>query len=131
VALPSGVWLAENMGYAVVIVITAGLLTAAAGITLLIWLAIPAALLAGMCLFGIGFGICENVTFAMMIERVPASGYGIASALWNLAYGAGPAGFGAFVGYTGYPAAFALTGMLMFVALLPAVRDRTAFTLGP
>jgi len=28
--------------------------------------------------------------------------------------------------YTGYPAAFALTGMLMLAALVPAARDRAA-----
>ncbi len=106
-----------------------GLLASAAGMTLLIWVATPAALIAGMCLFGIGFGITQNVTFALMIDRAPASGYGTASALWNLAYdagyGAGPAVFGLFVGATGYPAAFVLTGMLMLAALVPAVRDRT------
>jgi hypothetical protein len=31
-----------------------------------------------------------------------------------------------FVVYTGYPAAFALTGMMMVAALVPAVRDRAA-----
>jgi MFS family permease len=107
-----------------------GLLTAAAGMTLLIWVATPAALIAGMCLFGTGFGIAQNVTFALMIDRAPASGYGTASALWNLAYdagyGAGPAVFGVFAGCTGYPAAFALTGTLMLAALVPALRDRTA-----
>jgi len=107
-----------------------GLLTAAAGMGVLIWVAAPAALIAGMCLFGIGFGIGENATFALMIGRAPVSGYGTASALWNLAYdagyGAGPAVFGVFVAYTGYPAAFALTGTLMLAALVPAVRDRAA-----
>ena len=107
-----------------------GLVTAAAGMAILIWVAVPAALIAGMCLFGIGFGISQNVTFALMIERAPVSGYGTASALWNLAYdagyGAGPIVFGVFVVYTGYPAAFALTGMLMLAALVPAVRDRAA-----
>jgi MFS family permease len=107
-----------------------GLLTAAAGMTLLIWVTAPFALITGMCLFGIGFGISQNATFALMIDRAPVSGYGTASALWNLAYdagyGAGPAVFGVFVVYTGYPAAFALTGMLMLAALAPAIRDRTA-----
>ena len=107
-----------------------GLLTAAAGMTILIWVAAPAILIAGMCLFGIGFGITQNATFALMIDRAPVSGYGTASALWNLAYdagyGAGPAMFGVFVVYTGYPAAFALTGMLMLAALIPAIRDRAA-----
>ena len=107
-----------------------GLATAAAGMTILIWVAVPAALIAGMCLFGIGFGITQNVTFTLMIDRAPVSGYGTASALWSLAYdagyGAGPAAFGAVVGRTGYPAAFGLTGMLMLAALVPALRDRTA-----
>ncbi len=107
-----------------------GLLVAAAGMTLLIWAAVPAVLITGMCLFGIGFGISQNVTFALLIDRAPVSGYGTASALWNLAYdagyGAGPAVFGVFVIYTGYPAAFALTGMLMLAALVPAVRDLAA-----
>jgi MFS family permease len=98
--------------------------------TLLIWVTAPFALITGMCLFGIGFGISQNATFALMIDRAPVSGYGTASALWNLAYdagyGAGPAVFGVFVVYTGYPAAFALTGMLMLAALVPAIRDRTA-----
>jgi hypothetical protein len=107
-----------------------GLLTAAAGMGLLIWVTAPAALLAGMVLFGTGFGICQNVTFTLMIARVPVSGYGTASALWNLAYdagyGAGPMVFGVFVACTGYPLAFALTGMLMLAALVPATADRAA-----
>ncbi len=107
-----------------------GLLTAAAGMAILIWVAAPAALIAGTFLFGIGFGISQNATFALMIDRAPVQQYGTASALWNLAYdagyGAGPAVFGVVVGHTGYPVAFALTGMLMLAALLPASRDRSA-----
>jgi MFS family permease len=105
-----------------------GLVIAAAGMAVLIWVAVPAALIAGLALFGTGFGIVHNATFALMIERVPASGYGPASALWNLAYdagyGAGPVAFGVFAAATGYPVAFALTGVLMVAALVPAVRDR-------
>ncbi len=106
------------------------LLTATAGMMTLFWVATPAAMLAGLCLFGIGFGISENATFAVMIDRAPRSDYAAASALWSLAYdggyGAGPAMFGMFVIYTGYPAAFAITGMLMTAALIPAIRDRAA-----
>jgi MFS family permease len=105
-----------------------GLLIAATGMASLIWVSAPVAVIAGMCLFGIGFGIAQNATFALMIDRAPGSGYGTASALWNLAYdagyGTGPIVFGVFVAYTGYPAAFALTGLLILAALLPAVRDR-------
>jgi MFS family permease len=107
-----------------------GLLIAAAGMASLIWVSAPVAVIAGMCLFGIGFGIAQNVTFALMIDRAPAGGYGTASALWNLAYdagyGTGPIVFGLFVAHAGYPAAFALTGLLILTALLPAVRDRAA-----
>jgi MFS family permease len=101
-----------------------GLTMAGLGMVAMIWLAAPA-VIAGMCLFGIGFGIIQNATLVLMIDRMPTSGIGTASALWNLAYdagyGAGPAAFGLFVGHTGYPAAFAATGVLILFAL-PASR---------
>ena len=82
----------------------------------------PAMMFASMVLFGAGFGVIENATFALLIEQLPEAK---ASTLWNLAYdagyGAGPAVFGLFAARTGYPAAFALTGTLMLVAL-PAAR---------
>ena len=106
------------------------LVIASLGMITMIWLASPAAVIAGMCLFGTGFGIIQNATFTLMIDRAPASGLGTASALWNLAYdagyGAGPATFGLFVAHTGYPAAFALTGVLMLAALPSARRESTA-----
>jgi MFS family permease len=99
------------------------LVLAALGMTTLLWLAAPAALFAGMVLFGAGFGVLENATFALLIEQQPEAR---ASALWNLAYdagyGLGPAAFGVFSARTGYPAAFALTGALM-LAVLPAARQ--------
>jgi predicted MFS family arabinose efflux permease len=103
---------------------------ASLGMITMLWLASPAAVIAGMCLFGIGFGIAQNATFALMIDRMPPSGAGTASALWNLAYdagyGAGPAAFGLLVGHTGYPAAFAFTAALMLAALPAARRERSA-----
>ena len=105
-----------------------GLAIASLGMIAMIWLASPAAVIAGMSMFGAGFGIVQNATLALMIARMPASGLGTASALWNLAYdagyGAGPAVFGLFVGHTGYPAAFALTGLLMLAALPAGRRER-------
>jgi predicted MFS family arabinose efflux permease len=107
-----------------------GLAIAALGMTGLIWLAIPAAVITGMCLFGAGFGILQNSTYVLMIERVPPSGLGTASAIWNLAYdggyGAGPALFGLVVGVSGYPAAFALTGLVVLAGLPLARRHRCA-----
>ncbi len=95
------------------------------GMGAMIWLSSPAAAIAAMCLFGAGFGILQNATLALMIDRMPAIGVGTASALWNLAYdagyGAGPAVFGLLVSHTGYPAGLALTGVLM-IAALPAAR---------
>src|SRR5690349_11960948 len=103
---------------------------ASLGMITMIWLASPAAVIAGMCLFGTGFGIIQNATFALMIDRMPASALGTASALWNLAYdagyGAGPVLFGLLVIHTGYPAAFALTAALMLAALPAARWERSA-----
>jgi MFS family permease len=100
------------------------------GMITMIWLASAAAVLAGMCLFGIGFGIGQNATFALMIDRMPPRQLGTASALWNLAYdagyGAGPALFGLLVAHTGYPIGFALTAALMLAALPAARRERSA-----
>jgi len=107
-----------------------GLVIASLGMIAMIWLAFPAAVIAGMCLFGAGFGIIQNATLALMIDRLSAPGPGTASALWNLAYdagyGAGPAVFGLFVGHTGYPVAFAFTGVLMLAALPAGRRERAA-----
>jgi MFS family permease len=87
----------------------------------------PAMLFAGMALFGAGFGVLENATFALLIEQLPEAK---ASALWNLAYdagyGAGPAAFGLLCVRTGYPAAFALTGTLILTAVPVALRERKA-----
>ena len=105
-----------------------GLVVAAVGMIAMIWLASPGALIAGMCLFGAGFGIVENASLVLMIEHMPASGLGTASALWNLAYdagyGAGPIAFGLVAAHTGYPAAFALTALLMVAAVPAGWRER-------
>ena len=84
--------------------------------------------IAGMCLFGAGFGIMQNAALALMMDRMPPAGLGTASALWNLAYdsgyGAGPAAFGLVVGRTGYPVGFGLTAALMLLALPASFRDK-------
>jgi len=101
------------------------LVGSAAGLAVMIWLASPTAVLAGMALFGAGFGVVENSTFALLIERLPEAK---ASALWNLAYdagyGVGPVMFGLVSGHTGYPLGFALTGVGVLAALPAALRER-------
>jgi predicted MFS family arabinose efflux permease len=105
-----------------------GLLVAAVGILALVLTGSPAAVIVGAVLFGAGFGVTQNVTLALMFDRVPAAGYGTVSAVWNLAYdaglGLGAAGFGVLATQTGYPGAFAITAALMLAAFAPAWRDR-------
>jgi predicted MFS family arabinose efflux permease len=97
------------------------MVVAAAGIFVLVLVANPVAVVLGMVVFGTGFGVAQNVTLAMMFERVEPSGYGTVSALWNLAYdaglGAGAVGFGLLITPVGYPASFALTACVLLVAL--------------
>jgi len=128
--------LGDRHGHASLLV--PGLLLSAAGLALVAaagltgtgaWLPITA-----MAIFGAGFGIIQNATFAMMIDRVPASGYGAASALWNLAYdagyGAGPAVLGLLAARAGYGAAFAATVVIMLGAIRPSWRERRSARAG-
>ena len=105
------------------------LAVAALGMAAMVVLGSPVVILAGMVLFGAGFGVIENATFALLIDQLPEAR---ASALWNLAYdagyGAGPAVFGLVCVRTGYPAAFALTGALILAAVPAAWRERKAMT---
>ena len=110
------------------------LMIATAGLAGLLWLASPVAVIAGMATFGLGFGILQNSTFSLMINRVPESEFGTASAIWSLAYdagfGAGPAAFGVLVGVTGYPVAFALSALTM-VVVLPLTRKPRSGPVAP
>src|SRR6202035_4528727 len=103
------------------------LAVAALGMATMMVLGSPVVIFAGMALFGAGFGVIENATFALLIEQLPEAK---ASALWNLAYdagyGAGPAVFGLICVRTGYPAAFALTGALILAGVPVALREREA-----
>jgi MFS family permease len=98
------------------------LAVAALGMAAMIGLGSPVLIFASMVLFGAGFGVIESATFALLIEQLPEAR---AAAMWNFAYdagyGAGPAVFGLLALRTGYPAAFALTGVLV-LAVLPAAR---------
>jgi MFS family permease len=103
------------------------LAVAALGMAAMMVLGSPVVIFAGMVLFGAGFGVIENATFALLLEQQPEAK---ASARWNLAYdagyGAGPAVFGLICVSTGYPVAFALTGVLILAAVPAAMRERKA-----
>ncbi|WP_223198381.1 MFS transporter [Solihabitans fulvus] len=103
-------------------------LAAAVGTAALVLVDNPVALLAGMALFGLGFGAAQNVTLALMFDRASKAEFGRVSALWNLAFdggiGVGAVGFGLLVGPAGYPVGFAVTAAVLFAAALPSLWDR-------
>jgi MFS family permease len=100
---------------------------AAAGMLAMALTGLTAVVLLGALVFGAGFGVAQNASMAMMFDAVPRSGYGTASALWNMAYdggyGLGAAGCGIVAAQTGFPIAFALTAVVVGIAVVPA-RDR-------
>jgi predicted MFS family arabinose efflux permease len=122
-------WWAGRLGdrYGPASLLVPAVVASAVGFLALACAANPAVVLAGMVIFGAGWGVSQNATLALLLDRVASSGYGAASALWYVAYdaglGLGAAGFGAVAALTGYPAAFALAAALVLAAILPARRD--------
>jgi predicted MFS family arabinose efflux permease len=112
------------------VLLVPGVVATAAGVLALVMIDSPVAVVAGMALFGSGFGVTQNASMALMLNRVAPSGYGTVSAIWNLAYdagiGAGAFGFGVIATRGGYPAGFAVTALLVLSGLVPLWRDRTA-----
>jgi MFS family permease len=111
------------------LVLGPSLLVCAAGIGLLVASASPVAVVTGAALFGLGFGVAQTASLLLMLDAVPAGDYDRASALWNLAYdaglGLGAVVFGLIAGPLGYSAGFALTAVVLVLAL-PAARPRRA-----
>jgi predicted MFS family arabinose efflux permease len=111
-----------------------GTAASALGVAVLAFADGPIAITVAMMLIGGGFGIVQNATLCLMFGKVPACGYDMVSAVWNLAYdaglGLGAAAFGVISGHTGYAAALAITAALVLAALGPArlAAKRTAAT---
>ncbi|ADB35053.1 major facilitator superfamily MFS_1 [Kribbella flavida DSM 17836] len=130
VTAPGARWLAGRLGDRVGPdrLLVPALLLAALGAGSLVFVGTPAAVVIGAAFFGTGFGAAQNLTLAIMYDRVPRSRYGQVSALWNLAYdagwGAGAILFGFVVAGVGYPTAFALTAAVVALAVVPAARAR-------
>ena len=85
-------------------------------------------LLAGAALFGTGFGLLQNASLILMMERVSKSEYGLGSTLWNAAFDAGT-GIGAFsfgfvISAFGYYWSFFLCSALLASALVLVVLDQ-------
>ena len=127
-------WIAGRLGdrYGSQPLLVPAVIASALGVAGLIEIHNTAFVVAGAALFGIGFGLAQNVTLTVMFERVSAPEYGRVSALWNLAYdaglGIGAVSFGALAASIGYPRGFAITALVLTAALLPAWRDRSRRT---
>jgi predicted MFS family arabinose efflux permease len=111
---------ARLLGPAVVLA-AAGMATAAATGS-------AVAVLAGMALFGTGFGLAQAASLTTMLQRVTADRYGAVSAAWNAAYdlgwGVGAIGVGLVVASLGAPAGFVTAAVLTLAALPLATRGR-------
>ena len=118
--------LGDRLGHSALLI--PGLLIASIGMSLLVFVASTSAIMAGMVLFGIGFGITQNASLTLMFDRVSPSGYDAVSAVWNVGYdaglGLGAVVFGVVSTHTGYPIAFALLAALMIAMLALAWLDR-------
>ncbi|MEU5362401.1 MFS transporter [Streptomyces sp. NPDC005925] len=105
------------------------LLAAALGTAALARPDVPALLLAGAGLFGVGYGLGQNATLAVMFERAPRAAYDRVSALWNLAFdagmGVGAVAFGFAVGDWGHATGFVVTALVVLCALVPALAGRS------
>jgi predicted MFS family arabinose efflux permease len=88
------------------------------------------AVLAGMALFGTGFGLAQAASLTTMLQRVTPDRYGAVSAAWNAAYdlgwGVGAIGVGLVVASLGAPAGFVTAALLTLSALPLATRGRRA-----
>jgi predicted MFS family arabinose efflux permease len=130
VAATASRWWAGRFGdrHGPAVLLVPGVVATAAGMLALVLIDRPAAVVAGMAVFGSGFGVTQNASMTLMLNRVAPSGYGTVSAIWNLAFdagiGAGAFGFGVVAARTGYPAAFAATAALVLAALVPLALDR-------
>jgi MFS family permease len=130
-------WWAGHLGdrHGAAAILVPGLLTATTGMLALIYIGSVPAIMVGMLLFGIGFGITQNASLTLMFDRVSPSGYDAVSAVWNVGYdaglGLGAVAFGLVSSRTGYPIAFALLGAFMLTMLAPALYDRRELARGP
>lgn len=97
-----------------------GLVSAAGGVATLSgegWI-----LLLGAVLFGAGFGVLQNSTLLLTMERVSKKEYGLGSTMWNVAFdagtGLGALMFGFVISATGFAAAFYLCAALLLATLI-------------
>ena len=105
-----------------------GLVACAAGTAITPWGGLI--MLSGAAIFGAGFGLIQNATLVLTMQRVSKSEYGLGSTLWNAAFDAGT-GLGAFafgfvVSALGFTWAFILCAALVASALVLVYLDYAA-----
>jgi predicted MFS family arabinose efflux permease len=85
-------------------------------------------MLAGAALFGTGFGLLQNASLILMMERVSKSEYGLGSTLWNAAFdagtGVGAFSFGLVISALGFYWSFFICSALLASALVLVVLDQ-------
>ena len=105
-----------------------GVLLTAVGMVGLLALSNPVAVVAASIVVGAGFGIAQNASLAVLLQRVPATGFTAVTALWSIGYdggfGLGALAIGAVAVQAGFPVAFAVTGGLAAASLALLVRAR-------
>jgi predicted MFS family arabinose efflux permease len=108
------------------ILLLPGLVAAALGVAALA--ADGFLLLLGAVLFGAGFGLLQNSTLLLTMERVSKKEYGLGSTLWNVAFdlgtGLGAFMFGFIIAATGFSAAFYICAALLAATLIIIPIDR-------
>jgi predicted MFS family arabinose efflux permease len=75
----------------------------------------------GAAAVGVGFGMVQNDALTVLFAAFGSSGYGAASALWNISYdagtGVGALGLGAVAEPFGYSAAFGVAATLLLAGV--------------
>jgi predicted MFS family arabinose efflux permease len=136
-ASTSARWYAGHLGdkHGPATLLVPGVLLSAIGMAALILIGSTPAIIIGMVLFGIGFGITQNATLTLMFDRVSPSGYDAVSAVWNVGYdaglGLGAVVFGFLSTHMGYPIAFAMLAAFMLAMIVPAWLDQTSKVIQP
>jgi MFS family permease len=110
-----------------------GMLLTAAGMVaevMAIHTGVGALVVVGATAVGFGFGMVQNDSLTVLFAAFGSTGYGAASAIWNIAYdagtGAGALGLGAVAEPFGYATAFGTAAALLGAGVLAAgIRPRT------
>ncbi len=89
---------------------------------LLVVLLAPSIVVVGAALFGVGFGVLQNTSLHLMFETAGPSGYGAASAIWNVAYDAGLFLGALAFGLLGADYALGVSAALVAIASIAVIR---------